>query len=106
MSPYICAEEPDVLAAAQQVVERKCLRRDAERCAGGRHARVVPVHPDPSSVGRQQSDGETDSGALAGAVWSEQPKDLAARHGERESVDRDERAVLFTNVIKGQHGRS
>ena len=43
--------------------------------------------------------------ALAGAVRSEQPEHLAARDGERQSVDGDERAVLLANVFKVQHWR-
>jgi hypothetical protein len=96
-------KKPKVLAAAQQVVERERLRRDAKLCPGRGNAWVAAVDGDPSTVRRQQSYGQIHTGTFAGTVWSQQAQDLAARDGERESVDRDERAVLFSNVVKSKH---
>src|SRR6266496_6102836 len=50
---------------------------------------VVAEHADLAAVEDQQRRDQADQRGLTGAVCSQQPKDLAARHGDRDLVDRD-----------------
>jgi hypothetical protein len=57
-----------------------------------------------AGIGAQQAGRDVHRGALAGAVRTEQPEDLAAPHVEREVVDGDAGAIALHDVRQGQHG--
>jgi hypothetical protein len=84
------AEQPEVLAAGQVLVDRGELPghpdqlADAVRLAGDVH----PEYPGPAGVDRQQRGEHPQRGRLARPVRTEHPEDLAFAHLEIDPVDR------------------
>ena len=97
--------EREVLVGRELLVERRLLGRVAERTL--RLDRVLPqIHPvelHATGVGGLEPRGDAKQRALAGAIRSEQPDDLAARHFERHAVEREALAVSPRELVSAQH---
>ena len=94
-----------VLLRAEIVVERELLRDDPELLPRGQSVEhhVVTEHAHAPAGRLQQPRDAANRGGLAGAVWPEQTKDLAGRHGERHTVDGDEIAVGLSEFRDVDH---
>jgi len=62
--------------------------------------RADPAQPHFSGIRRHLSQQHADRRALAGAVVAQQPEDAAARHVQREPVDRQPRAETFGDAVE------
>src|ERR1700680_2798534 len=95
-------ENQDLLDG-EEPVEIVFLRRksdEAPRIAKIAHD-VVPENFDGSALDRREADDRIDRRGFAGAVWPEEPKELALRHVEREIVDRGHGAVSLGEAPYG-----
>ena len=102
------ADQLEVLAAGQQLVERRGLAGEAEQTAGGRRlpAHVYATDAHCAAVRDEQRGENPHQGRLAGAVRSQKTKDLALADPERHPVERPSLAERLGDVLDLDHPSS
>src|SRR5881394_620636 len=109
----IFSMEQQNLFGRQRAVQIVDLRHYADATLdGNRIARDVYAFNLRLALGRQHAGGQdSDGGRLARAVWSEQAKELAARHFKRNAVERFDldafprfRLERFLEIANGDYG--
>ena len=102
--------ELERLAHAEERIEHELLRDDAEAspCGSEIGDDVVAEHAHGAAVGARQSRDDRDERRLAGAVWTEQPEELALRDRQVDAVERPhlpEAARHIPDFDRGVHAR-
>jgi hypothetical protein len=94
-------EEVEVGPGAERRVEGQLLRHqpvdlfDAVQVG----ADIITTHPRRARRGRQEARQHGDEGGLAGAIGTQQAKDLALLDGKADAFDGDQIAVLFDQIF-------
>src|SRR4051812_23088952 len=98
------AEEPQVLAHGEEILQRRGLELDADALAVTRVERLAAI-ADAAGAWLEDALEHLDRGRLAGAVRTEQSEALSFAHGEGHAVDRANPCLSRLAVVLGELDR-
>jgi len=95
-------EKRQIFAAAEVLVQRQTLRRNAKTATQGRLSRIATQHLHAAAIDSEQTGGDMQRGGFAGTVRPQQAENLARLDVDIQPGKRELCAVVFVNRLQAQ----